>query len=142
MRARYFSVDSTGEVRITRFACCSDSAKIDCCSGPMVVSKDMTTASRSGSMGGLVTWANCWRNQSKSGRCCRESTAMGVSSPMEPTASWPVSASGRSSWSRSSRLTWYIFMAMASGSPSSSRVARSWPRVPSSRRVLSLSHCL
>ena len=28
-------MDSTGEVRITRLACCSDSSKIDCCSGPI-----------------------------------------------------------------------------------------------------------
>ena len=40
----------------------------------------------------------------------RDSTAIGVSSPMEPTASLPDSASGRSTWSRSSKLTWNIFM--------------------------------
>ncbi len=43
---------------------------------------------------------------------------MGVSSPMEPTASWPLSASGRSTWSRSSKLTWNIFWATARASAS------------------------
>ncbi|MNT06386.1 hypothetical protein D3C72_1410500 [compost metagenome] len=107
----------TGELRITREACSGDSWKM-LRSAPRQISRDMTIASRSGSIGGLVTWANCWRKKSYGERTRCDSTAIGVSSPIEPTASWPCSPSGRSTWSRSSKVTWNIFMYCLSWSAS------------------------
>ncbi len=56
----------------------------------------MTTASRIESIGGFVTCANsCLKYEYRSGLRC-ESTASGVSLPMEPTASSALRASGAS----------------------------------------------
>ena len=49
----------------------------------------MTARSRSGSIGGLVTWANAWRRWSATGRVTRPRPASGVSSPMLHSGSWP-----------------------------------------------------
>ncbi|MCY1297962.1 hypothetical protein D9M70_474220 [compost metagenome] len=50
----------TGVVRIAWLAWSADSSKM-LRSTPRQVSRDITMASRSGSIGGLVTCANCWR---------------------------------------------------------------------------------
>src|SRR5690606_2278952 len=50
----------TGLLRMARLACSGVSSNT-LRSAPRQVSSDMTMASRSGSIGGLVTWANCWR---------------------------------------------------------------------------------
>ena len=66
---------------------------------------------------------------------------MGVSSPIEPTASLPDSARGRSTWSRSSKVTWNIFwngMIMSRSMPG----ACSPPKVPSIRLAFSFSQRL
>ena len=55
---RGFAGEMTGELRITREACSGDSWKM-LRSAPRHTSSDITMASRSGSIGGLVTWANC-----------------------------------------------------------------------------------
>ncbi|MNF75772.1 hypothetical protein D3C84_578530 [compost metagenome] len=57
---RHLAGEMTGELRITREACSGDSWKM-LRSAPRQISSDMTMASRSGSIGGLVTCANCWR---------------------------------------------------------------------------------
>ena len=49
----------------------------------------MTARSRSGSIGGFVTWANDWRRWSATGRSTRASPGVGVSSPMLQSGSWP-----------------------------------------------------
>ena len=51
------------------------------------VCSDITIRSRNESIGGLVTCANCWRKKSKGDRTVCDSTGIGVSSPIEPTAS-------------------------------------------------------
>src|SRR5438477_555464 len=58
--------------------------------GPILVTSDMTSSSRIGSIGGLVTWANsCLKYLNRS--CGRsESTAIGVSVPIEETGSSPA----------------------------------------------------
>ena len=49
-----------------------------------MVLSDITSLSRSGSMGGLVTCANNWQKYVYSSRGWSESTASAVSSPIEP----------------------------------------------------------
>ena len=51
---------------------------------PMIVFSDMTSRSRSGSMGGFVTCAKSWLKYVYSSRGWSESTASAVSSPIEP----------------------------------------------------------
>jgi hypothetical protein len=58
------------------------------------VLSDMTPVSRRGSIGGLVTWLKFWRKKCDRGRYFSDSTASGVSSPMEPTASLASSTMG------------------------------------------------
>ena len=70
--------------------------------GPMNDTSDITSCSRIGSIGGLVTCAKSWRKYAKSGRGRFESTASGASSPMEPIASSPATAIGVISMRRSS----------------------------------------
>ncbi len=62
--------------------------------GPMLVTSDMTSSSRIGSIGGLVTCANsCLKYLNRSwGRS--DSTASGVSVPMEETGSSPAMTIG------------------------------------------------
>ena len=74
-----------------------------------MVSSDITMRSRKESIGGLVTWANCWRQASNSERIRVDSTGIGVSSPIEPIASDSVSASTRITSRRSSRDRLNIF---------------------------------
>ncbi len=78
-------------------------------SRPIWVDSDITQSSRSGSIGGLVTCANACRKQSYSGRTFWLTAAIGMSSPIEPIASCSVSASGRSTPSCSSRVSWNSF---------------------------------
>jgi hypothetical protein len=52
----------------------------------------MTSASRIGSIGGLVTWANSWWKYAERLGARSESTASGVSLPIEPTGSLPSRA--------------------------------------------------
>ena len=49
---------------------------------PSSTRRSITTRSRSGSIGGLVTWANAWRRWSSTGRSTRAAPGVGVSSPM------------------------------------------------------------
>ena len=63
---------------------------------PIAMASDMTARSRSGSIGGLVTWANDWRRNAETRRGRRASGAIGVSSPMLQMASWPSVAIGGS----------------------------------------------
>ena len=77
----------------------------------------ITEVSRSESIGGLVTWLKFWRKKCDSGRYWSLSTASGVSSPIEPTASLPSSTMGARISSMSSRL----------------RPAATWRRISSSR---------
>ena len=70
---------------------------------PRLVARDMTSSSRIGSMGGLVTWAKSCLKYAKrlTGRSL--STARGASLPIEPTGSSPSRAIGaRTSFSSSS----------------------------------------
>ena len=62
--------------------------------GPMFVTRDITSCSRIGSIGGFVTWANsCLKYLDRS--CGRsDNTASGVSVPMEETGSSPVTTIG------------------------------------------------
>ena len=46
-------------------------------SRPICVTSDITSRSRSGSIGGLVTWAKPSRKRSNSGRTCRDIAAIG-----------------------------------------------------------------
>ena len=62
---------------------------------PTAMASDITARSRSGSIGGLVTWANDWRRNAETRRGRRASGAIGVSSPMLQIASWPSVAIGR-----------------------------------------------
>ena len=63
-------------------------------SQPMNDSTEVTSSSRMASRGGLLTCANsCLKYQKRSG-ASSESTARGVSLPIEPTASAPFSAMG------------------------------------------------
>ena len=63
-------------------------------SGPIELSSDITSASRIGSIGGFVTCANSWwKYADRFGARC-ESTASGVSVPIEPSGSLPASAIG------------------------------------------------
>ena len=55
---------------------------------PIRVLKLITTFSRKLSMGGLVTWLKFWRKKWCSPRYLSVKTARGVSSPIEPTASF------------------------------------------------------
>ena len=59
---------------------------------PSSTRRSMTTRSRSGSMAGLVTWANAWRRWSAIGRSRRPRPAVGVSSPMLQSGSCASSA--------------------------------------------------
>ena len=70
--------------------------------GPMNDTSDITSCSRIGSIGGFVTCAKSWRKYEYSGFERLESTATGVSSPMEPTGSSPATAMGVRSIFRSS----------------------------------------
>ena len=64
------------------------------CSSPSGATSDITSSSRSGSIGGFVTCAKSCLKYAK--RSCGRSdrTAGGVSVPIEPTASWPLIAIG------------------------------------------------
>ena len=55
---------------------------------------DITWRSRRLSIGGLVTWLKFWRKNWLMSRGLSLMTASGVSSPIEPTASLPVSTIG------------------------------------------------
>ena len=59
---------------------------------PSSTRRSITTRSRSGSIAGLVTWANAWRRWSATGRSSRPRPGVGVSSPMLQSGSWPSSA--------------------------------------------------
>ena len=59
---------------------------------PSSTRRSITTRSRSGSMAGLVTWANAWRRWSATGRSRRPRPAVGVSSPMLHSGSCASSA--------------------------------------------------
>ena len=59
---------------------------------PSSTRRSMTARSRSGSIGGFVTWANDWRRWSAIGRSIRPRPGVGVSSPMLHSGSWPSSA--------------------------------------------------
>jgi len=61
---------------------------------PNRVFRVITRCSRSESIGGLVTWLKFCRKKWLSGLYWSESTAAGVSSPIEPTASLASSAMG------------------------------------------------
>ncbi len=61
---------------------------------PNRVLRLITRNSRSESIGGFVTWLKLWRKKCDSGRYFSESTADGVSSPIEATLSLPSSAIG------------------------------------------------
>ena len=72
-------------------------------SGPSVVSSDITSASRIGSIGGFVTCANSWWKYAERFGAWFDSTASGVSVPIEPIGSLPVSAIGSiTAWTSSS----------------------------------------
>jgi len=62
----------------------------------------MTNSSRIGSIGGLVTCAKFLFEVSVEQVLAIGEREIGVSVPIEPTASWPVTAIGRTSRSRSS----------------------------------------
>ena len=64
---------------------------------PSSIWRSMTARSRSGSIGGLVTWANAWRRWSLAGRVTRARPASGVSSPMLHSGSCASSAIVRTS---------------------------------------------
>ena len=49
---------------------------------PSSTRRSITARSRSGSIGGFVTWANAWRRWSVTGRSIRARAGVGVSSPM------------------------------------------------------------
>ena len=68
------------------------------------VVSDMTCRSRNGSIGGFVTWLKFWRKNWLTRRGLSETTASGVSSPIEPTASFALSAIGARISSRSSSV--------------------------------------
>jgi hypothetical protein len=57
-----------------------------------VVSSDITSASRIGSIGGLVTCANSWWKYANRLGAWSDSTASGVSVPIEPIGSLPSRA--------------------------------------------------
>ena len=58
---------------------------------PSSTARSMTARSRSGSIGGFVTWANAWRRWSATGRSSRPWPGVGVSSPMLQSGSCPSS---------------------------------------------------
>ena len=60
----------------------------------MLVVSDITSSSRIGSIGGLVTWANSCLKYLKSSCGLSDNTANGVSVPIEETASWPSTTIG------------------------------------------------
>ncbi len=64
---------------------------------PSSIWRSMTARSRSGSIGGLVTWANDWRRWSATERVTRPRPASGVSSPMLHRGSCASSAIVRTS---------------------------------------------
>ena len=69
---------------------------------PNRVLRDITRLSRRLSIGGLVTWEKFCRKKCDSGRYLVESTAEGVSSPIDAIISLPSSAIGASTCSSSS----------------------------------------
>ena len=71
---------------------------------PIEVRRLITSASRCGSMGGLVTCANCWRKKLGRSRGRSDRTAGAASSPIEPTGSAPSRESGRITSSNSSSV--------------------------------------
>src|SRR5215212_6292825 len=101
-RARIFSSSAavrTGwSIRI-RLQCFLVSSK-RFCSGPRLILSDMTSSSRSGSIGGLVTCAKCCLKYENRSCGLSESTARGVSVPIEPSGSLPFWAIG------ASRMRW------------------------------------
>src|SRR2546421_7695292 len=62
--------------------------------GPMNDTSDITSCSRIGSIGGLVTCAESWREYAYSGFARVDRTASGVSSPLEATPPPPPPALG------------------------------------------------
>ena len=73
-------------------------------SGPTMHSRDVTTASRMGSMGGFVTCANICLKYSKLSLGISDITASGASLPIEPSASAPVPIMGSRIMSSASRV--------------------------------------
>ncbi len=69
---------------------------------PSTVRRLITRPSRCGSMAGFVTWAKCCLKNAGSSCGRSESTASGVSTPIEDTGSCPSTAIGETSRSRSS----------------------------------------
>ena len=64
----------------------------------------ITTRSRSGSLGGFVTWATRCKKYSASPRGLAERIASGASSPMENTGSLASAAMGRTTMRSSSTV--------------------------------------
>ena len=77
----------------TRRQCSGVSSK-RFCSGPRDILSDITSSSRSGSMGGLVTCAKCCLKYENRSCGFSERTARGVSVPIEPSGSLPFWAIG------------------------------------------------
>ena len=100
----------------------------------------ITRSSRSESIGGLVTWLKFWRKKCESGRYWSLSTASGVSSPIEPTASLASSTIGERISSSSSSVAPAATWRRRRSAASNSRGSGPGPAIGSSSTTF-CTHC-
>mmetsp|Transcript_5879 Transcript_5879/g.18050 ORF Transcript_5879/g.18050 Transcript_5879/m.18050 type:complete len:305 (+) Transcript_5879:4025-4939(+) len=96
-------LEMTGCGRSSRPTCLG-SASVTSASGPMNVRSDVTTASRNGSIAGLVTCANSCLKYSNGCLGRWLSTASAASLPMEPSGSAPALVIGARMYSKDSNV--------------------------------------